>query len=359
MANAQYVIDVAARMTGEETADEIAELSSEMLGAGKDAEYFQRAIAQVSSELKEARAANEAAIQALAGGKSVYAELERGALQAAKAAERAALKNGGVVPHELAAASAKASAELEHQAHALASLEAHAAAAATREKTLAQTFNNTRTLISSANRSITGQAEALEKLRSGLSVAGPVGRLGSSLLAPVQGFAKLSSEMGRANAAMLLSAAAISGVIVAVVALTAALVAATVAAAAWAVGLADSNRNARLSAEAFDALNPKLAPLRASFAGLTAETGVSADELQGLAKGLSDAKVSATDMPAALRAAALAEAALGKGGGSDFISKLKAGKQSARELANEYNTKLGPIVAQQMRGLSAHTISLR
>jgi hypothetical protein len=394
MPNAQYVIDVAARMTGDETIGELGEISSGLAGAGKDAEYFQKAIQSLNRDLKSAQNASADANTALREGQNAYRELERGAVQAAKAAERAALKNNGVVPHELAAASARAALELEHQAHALAKVEATAAAAMLREQQLAQTSRNLASLNSAVNstadkrareqaaltreaeraraeqekaltplqkasKEALRNAESLEKLRSGLSVAGPVGRLGSSLLVPAQGFAKLSAEMGTSRAAMLLTATAASGLVVALVAVTAALAAATIGVAAWAVGLANSKRNLQLTSDATEALHPELVPLKSTIAAISEETGAYSNELQEMAGQLKEAKVSAKDMPAALRAMALAEAALGKGGSADFLAQLKAGKASARELANEFSTKLGPIVAKQMKGLDAQAATFK
>src|SRR5262245_39880620 len=98
-ADAQYAIEIAAQMTGaDHTISDLDTLTAEMTGAGKSAEHFQQAISQVSRNLDEARRVAETANSALAEGKTEYVLLERAAEQTAKAAERAAKKNAGVVP---------------------------------------------------------------------------------------------------------------------------------------------------------------------------------------------------------------------------------------------------------------------
>jgi hypothetical protein len=157
---------------------------------------------------------------------------------------------------------------------------------------------------------------------------------------------------------MILAIGVAAGVAVAIAAVTAAIIAGTIAIAAWGIGLADSTRNAAIATEAAEALHPELVGLRDTFASVSDETGASSAELRELAARLDEAKVSAEDMPAALRAAALKEA-LGKGGANDFIADLKAGKAAASELSAEVSNKLGPIVAKQMLGLDAQSARLK
>jgi hypothetical protein len=104
VAEAQFVLDIAAQLTGEDaTVAKLNELAAELSGAGKGAAAFQDAIRVASDALTSAKAASAAAAVALAEGNAEYALLEKAALQAAKAAERAALKNKGVVPDDLQA----------------------------------------------------------------------------------------------------------------------------------------------------------------------------------------------------------------------------------------------------------------
>lgn len=353
--NAQYVIDIAAQMTGgEKTLAELDTLTADLTGAGKGAEHFQQAIAEVSTALDVARLASEAANVALAKGEDEYATLERAALQAAKAAEKAALK--GVIPPDVAKSAADASAAVTDYAKTLEGLEREAKKATREEEQLGKTLSNVRQLSAHTDKSFAAQAESLSKLRGGLnSIPGPAGKLGSSLIAPIEGFSKLSSSMGASEAATIVGVAAFAALAVAVVAVGVAVVAATINVAAWAVGLADSARSAELSQEALEAMHPELVALRGDFAALTDETGLSQKELNGLAKNLTDAKVSAEDMPAALRAAAIAESALGQGGSAEFISNIKDAKGAVGDLASEVTSKLGGVVARQMLGLESQS----
>jgi hypothetical protein len=361
VADAQYVIEIAAGMpAGDATIAELDRLTASLLGGGKNADHFQNAIKSAAASLDVAKASTLAANTALASGASEYALLETAAVQATKAAERMALKGGGMTRSYLEAAKKASEAQAAVGAYAgtLKTLEQNAAGAAAKETALATTLKNVQKLSGHANAALAAKAETLEKLRGGLaSVPGPAGKMASAFLAPAQGFAKLSAGMGSANALMLLSVTAMAALAIGAVALGVAIVAATVKVAAWAVGLADAKRSAGLATEAFNAMNPALAGL--PFDALTAETGQSSNALRGLAKQLTAAKVSAEDMPAALRAAALAETALGQGGASDFIERIREGKTAVRDLATEASTKLGGIVSRQMLGLDAQSARLK
>jgi hypothetical protein len=357
--SAEYAIEIAASMpAGDVTNAQLDEMIQGLTGAGKGADFFQVAMRQVSGALDAAKAASAAASASLAEGNAQYRELEKAANQAAKAVEKAGAK--GAIDPELSAESARADAALQAYAHTLRSLEQNAAAATKGEAALANQLANVKRLAGHVDKSFTGNAEKLGKLQGSLgAVGGPLGALGQKIIAPIKGFEELSGAVGKSNAVMLLGATAAVGVIAAIVALAAAAVAATVAIAAWAVGLADSARNAKLSTEAMEAMHPELIALRGTIAAISKETGAHADELQEWAGRLQEAKVSAEDMPDALRAVALAEAALGKGGSADFIADLKEAKGKAGELAREVQGKLGPIVAKQMRGLDAQTATLK
>ncbi|HVZ31796.1 MAG TPA: hypothetical protein VG963_05180, partial [Polyangiaceae bacterium] len=97
MADAQFAVDIAAKLTGRETLDDLDRMTAELMGAGRNADFFQQAMQQVGHELDAASAAAKAANEALADGNAKYNELERAANKAAKAAESAGQKNAGVV----------------------------------------------------------------------------------------------------------------------------------------------------------------------------------------------------------------------------------------------------------------------
>lgn len=387
-ANAEYVIDIAAKLQGDETLAQLDQMSAELMGAGKDAEFFQQAIQTVTKQLDQAKAAAAAANGALADGSAKYRGLEQAAAQASKKVERLALK-GDVLSRdylEAAAASAKATQAVNDQAVALEKLEGDAAAAAKQQEHLTQTLAGVNKLNGHVNKSLAGQAEQFEKFGSALgAVGGPLGTLGQGLVRPIQGFSKLSASIGTARAAAVLGVVGFAALAAAALALAAAFVVATVKVAAWAVGLADANRDAELATEAFNDMNPALAGL--DFAGLSKQTGQSSADLRALAKTLQGAGVTADRMGASLKAAALAETALGKGASQEYVAleqaatdaqkavdeaakksggvvskeltaKLADARAAADKFASTSTTKLGGVVARQMRGLGAQSHQL-
>jgi hypothetical protein len=359
--NAQFAIDIAASMpAGEVTIAQLDELTAKLMGGGKNADHFQRAIVQVSTALDAAKAATVAANTALDAGETKYRELERAAVQSAKAAERAGQKSGGVIPADLAAKAHAADSAVKAYATTLAGLEGEAKRTAAAETRLGSTLTNVRKLNAHVNTSLAEGAESMSKLRGVIgATGGPLGRLGNALLGPVQGFQELSKSMGAAGAMAIVGVAGVAALAAAVVALGAAAVAGTVAIAAWAVGLADSARSAGLARDAVEAMHPEVAALHGEIDTLTKSTGLGTTELSDLARQLHGAKVKAKDMSRALEAAALAEAALGKGGASDFIAEIKEGKRSVNALSREVQDKLGGVVAKKMLGLDAQSAQLK
>jgi hypothetical protein len=384
---ASYVIDVAARMPeGESTIAELDAITSELMNAGRGAAHFQEAIAQTSNALAAAKAATAAVKDSLAAANAKYAELERAALQAAKAEERAALK--GVVPPEVARQAREAQAAVNAYAYTLQSLEQAAAGAESEEARLARTLANLKKISAHVDKSLADQVGRLGKLQGGLNaLGGPLGQLGSKVLGPVKGFKELGNTFGASNAAALVAAAGIGALIAAVAALTVAVAAGTIAIAAWGVKLADSARDAGLARAAVEAMNPGVAALRENITALADETGLGEDQVRALAKGLIDAGESADAMADSLRVAALAERALGAGGAATYTSLVKQAadatkaaeeaaektgavpKELARrvaeanaavdEFAGNAKRKLGNIVAQQMRSVGAQSQTLK
>lgn len=346
-------------MSGSETTfAQLDALTAKLDGGGKNAAHFQQAIQRVSGELDAARNATVAANAALAKGSEEYRTLEAAALQAAKSAEKALLR-GDTMAATLQARADQAAKAVDSYAVTLVGLETDATRAAKAENTLGNLLANVRKLSDHTNRSLELQGQRLSKLQGSLNtIGGPVGRLGNALVAPVKGFEELSQTMGTVGAASIFAVAGIVLVVAAVAALSAAFVAGLVSAAAYGVKLADTARSAGLAAEAFDLVNPGVAAVRNQFAGLTRDTGLAEGELQGIAKALTDAKVATGDMPAALRAAAMAEAALGKGGSSAFVAKIKAGSLSVKQFAADTQQMEG-IVARQLMGLDAQSARLK
>lgn len=386
-ANAEYVVEVAAEMTGDETLAELDELSSELLGAGKNADFFQSAIQTVSRDLREASAAAKQANAALADGEDTYRKLEAEAAQTAKTVEKLGLKGDTMSRAYLEAArkSDIATTALAKQAGTLKELEAAATGATAREQKLQATLAGVTKLSGHVDKTIADQAKEWRVLSGVLrDLPGPLGKLGASFAAGEAAEAKFAARFGEDAGLAVKLGVGVAGVTAAVLALAAATAYGTVKVATWAVGLADANRNAELAVEAIQAMHPELEALGGTIASVSKQTGMHSDELNELAVNLEEAGVKSDKLADSLRVAALAESALGKGAAGDYESLIKsateaqkavdeAAKKSggavSKELTDkllaandavsdfEHNatTKLGGIVARQMQGLSAQS----
>lgn len=379
MSDAQYVIDVAATFKGEQTIAQMDALTAKLLGAGAGADSFQNAVVQLSNALDQAKESSAAANSALAAGNAEYKALEQAANQAAKAQEKAGRL--GVIPPEVAASASAAAAALELHVTELAKLEQAAAIASQREDALGVSMANVRklsTATAAAEKKAADEVKAatdeeraalqetinteaahdraLKKTAGALSsLGGPFGAVGAWTLNAVDDFGDMAKTMGTTGASAVIAGTAIASVALAIAAVVAAVVVGTIAIASWAVGLGDARRSAGLATEAFEAMNPGVEALHETIDGLTSRTGLSEAALDGIAKSLIAAKVSAADLPDALTAAALAERALGNGGAAEFTASLKDSKKSVAALSTEVQAKLGGVVTQQMRSLSAQS----
>src|SRR5688572_7955124 len=248
--NAEYAINIAAELTGDETMSELDELTSELMGAGRGAEFFQQAIQRVSRDLEAAAAAAASANADLAAGQVEYRALEAAANQAAKTVERLGLR-GDVMSRaylEAAKASSDASAALGTHAEKLAGLESAAAGAAAREKELADTFRGVTKLSSHVDKSIADQAKEWRVLSGVLGdLPGPLGKVARSFAAGEAAEARFAGRFGEDAGMALKLGLGIAGVTAAAVALTAALAVGAVKVGLWAVSLADARRNAELT----------------------------------------------------------------------------------------------------------------
>lgn len=383
MATAQYVVDIAADMpAGEKTISQLDELTRQLLASGVGADALHDAIATASNALASARDVTLSANAALAEGNAQFRLLETAALQAAKAEEKAAKL--GVVPPDVAASVAATSLALETHTAKLATLEGAAAAASGKEAELSRTLANVKQAANAGNAALAEQAAVAkkaaadevnafktaeeaakkaaaktEKLEADRAAHNLKASKAAEELTGTNKFRKLGEAMQTSQGQAIVAAGAIASLAAVLAVVVIAFAAATVAVISWAVGLADSNRNAALSTQALEAMHPELIALRGTIASVADETGMHSDELQELAGRLKEAKVAAADMPAALRAAALAETALGKGGANDFITDIKAGKVAVAALSTEVQNKLGGIVAKQMLGLDAQSARLK
>lgn len=357
-ADAQWVLDIAANLPdGAATIAELDRLTERLTGAGQRSDGFQAALKRLSSELDLAKAASEKANQALAAGNDQYKILEREALRASKALERANQKN--VVPIELAREAQRANAALKAYEATLRPFEAEAAKAAAAQSKLASSLDKVKKLgahVDARNAALNQKYEKLGQVVGMLP--GPLGRFGGAAIRGAKANHELGIAVGTSRAAMLVAGAGAAIAAAAIVALTAAMVAGTAAAFGYAASMADAHRDAGLAREAFAALSPETSAAASAFSAIAAETGATDAELVALTKSLRAAEVSAADMPKALRAAALAEAALGKGGAAEFISRLEDGELAVSSFASEVDAKFGGIVAARMRGIGQQSARL-
>ncbi len=304
------VADVRAKMQSAMDAGDknaIAKLGSQlMLAQGK-----QKELAQAATAAASALKAQEAPVTSLANKLKQLQTAEKGAADAAK--QLATAEKAGAKASEDAANAAEASEKAR-----LDSLETNA------------------------------------KVGDGLTkLGGPLGSLGGKAKQLTEGWKDLSSKMGSGNAAMLVGAAAAAALVVA-------LVAATAAAVKFAISSANASRDSALMTEAFMAQVGGSKELADSMSKVTKETGIAGDRQKEIIKSLQEANVSASDLPAALKAIATQEAALGDSSGtSKIVEDLKAGKKSVAEMAKEMDSKFGGIAKKRMMGLDQQTETLQ
>jgi hypothetical protein len=359
---AQFAIEIAARLSGgDATSAQLDAMADQLSASGRDAGHFEDALVRVGRQLDAAREAQTEVNGRLGEAKEHYSQLQKTLNNVSKAAERAALKNGGVVPEDQAARVAKARASLNDYKQVVAGVEKQALDAANAVKRMGAQHSNLGRLQKRVNDRLGDAATKLSTFRGALGdVGGPLGEFGERLLFPVQAFVDLNEWFGVSAATATVAVVGFAALAAAVALVTAAAVAGTVAITAYAIKLADTKRAAGLAREALEAVHPELRALNGEVAELSRTTGLAGPALRGLAMQLKDAKVKASDMPAALRAVALAESALGQGQGLAYFNKaLKDAKGNVDEVALATQQKLGGIVARQMLGVEAQSARLQ
>lgn len=462
MADSEYIIEIASQLSGVDAASaELDALAAKLDGSGAKSAAFDDAIKMLARDLDAAKAATAAANAALSDGRTEYAQLERAAVNAANAAERAAERSLekerlladaqekhaakakqlaeaqsaqeavaaqlaeaqreasealaglsratspddlieyeqalGAAEKRIAALSAQsdaaarrvsalsaatdaaarrvkaagaaverigdaraaadqAAAAVKNYAVGLDKLEREAAQAAAAQADLERKLKNTGALQKRVADSLGGATSKLSALRGALGgIGGPLGELGARVLSPAQAFAELKEKFGQSAAVMTVAGvgavAALAALLAAVVAVSAAMFAGVGALAAYGLAAANTARNLALTREATERLTPALRGV--PWAEITDATGVADDRLRALSKSLLDAGVSAAELSATLRAAAVAEAALGQGGADALVADLAAGKVTAEEFAEAINSKLGDVAARRLLSLEA------
>jgi hypothetical protein len=354
MADANWILDISAALDGQSqhTIAELDALTDSLVGAGKRSDEFQAAMKLVSSQLDAAKVAATAANAALAQGQDHYAQLEREAIRASKALEKANTKS--VVPVEVKRDADRTAAALAAYESTLRGLEGSSATATAAQQKLERQLKNVDKVAKHVDERNSRAAQKYAKVAEASALLpGPLGRYVGMAARAGKANEELTATFGAARARTLLLVAGLSIAAFAVAAVTAVVIAGSVAWSAYAASTASAARDAALTREAFAALSAETAAAVGSFEDVAAATGLGDAELTSLTKQLRDAKVAAADMPAALRAAATAEAALGSGGAGEFIRQLEAGEASVDSFAAEVESKFGGVVSEKLRGLNA------
>lgn len=407
MADAAWILDISASLDGQSqhTLAELDALTESLIGAGKRSDEFQAAMKLVSSELDAAKVAAASANAALAQGSEHYQQLEKDAVRAAKALEKAsaqgpdleagavkaraaadeyramlaavgtasdeqaqkmlaldrnaaraakAVERNAAAQPRLAAEAQKADAALKAYDATLRGLEGDSSKATAEQKKLEQQLKNVDKIAKHVDERNSKAAQKYAKVAEASALLpGPLGRYVGMAARAGKANQELTNTFGAAAARALMLAAGFAIAAFAVAAVTAVVIAGSAAWSAYAASTASAARDAALTREAFAALSAETAAAVGVFDDVADATGQSEAELTNLTKQLRAAKVAAADMPAALRAAATAEAALGSGGAAEFIRQLEAGEASVDSFASEVDAKFGGVVASKLRGLDA------
>ena len=249
----------------------------------------------------------------------------------------------------------------------VASLEAKLAKLLKREEALAGKARDATAALSAQENEIRGMAGALEELRTaeesaseaasenaqgqrdlkaGLKgLGGPLGETIAMTEDLSDAWSGLVTQMGGPGVAALGVAAA------GLAALSVAAIAAAASFTKLAISQANQARDARLSLEAMLGNESAARRMSDAFGSITAETGATSSRLAELTQSLKDAGIPAKQMPAALRAIAIQEAAIGSDGTQGLIDSLKEGKKSVADLSGEIDNKFGGVVKKRVLGL--------
>lgn len=204
VADARYVIDVSAQMSGTETLGELDSLADKLAVGGKKSEDFQQAIKRVTADLDAAKTAASQAAAALAVGNDEYRVLERAATSAAKAVERANAK--GRIDLGAAREAGLAQAKLDAYTVSLRGLEKASADASAKQAVLAKQVANVSKLGAHADQRYQALNQRFEKMGQAVQfLPGPLGRVAGSFIMAQRAGHGLLNTLGATRAALLLT----------------------------------------------------------------------------------------------------------------------------------------------------------
>lgn len=366
MADAQWVLDIAANFPdGADVAARLDAVSSELVGAGKRSEDFRQAVNKLTDGLNVAKTSADAANAALSEGSSQYKALEREAIAASKALERANGKNA--VSLDVKARADAASAALAKYEGELRGLESAAALANGAQSKIAKQLQVVQKL---GKRSDDMNALAKQKYeRIAIAAArlpGPLGRVAVMGVNAAKANAGLGESLGAGAEGAVVAAGAVAALTVAMIASAAIVVGLSTKFTTLALAQADETRSLYLTRDAFAALDPAASAAVNTFDDVQDATGLSEERLLALSKQLRELtklehgyRLGSGQMAAALKAAATAEAALGQGGADEFIQRIDEGRLSVKAFSDMAEAKFGGIVQRRLLGLDAQSALLK
>lgn len=204
MADARFVIDVAAEMSGTETLGELDSLIDKLGVSGRKSEDFQAAVKRVSADLDAAAVAAAGTAAALAAGNEQYRELERVAVGAARALEKA--QAAGKFDPRAARSAYEAGAALEAYSVDLKVLEGASAKATAEQAKLAKVLTNVNKIGATADTRYAALNQRFEKLgQAAQFLPGPLRNVAMGFVGANRAGFGLLHTLGAVRAAMLLT----------------------------------------------------------------------------------------------------------------------------------------------------------
>ncbi len=360
MADTSYIVEIASQISGvAESEKALDAIAAKLTRAGATTESLEKVQRKLSQQLELTKVASGAAAADLAKGNKEYARLEGAAIKASKALENAGAKATGTVPAGLAKNAATTKAALDKYTKSLRLLEQNSAKADAKQAALKKTLGQ----VSQAKDALRHRSERLTRAGTKLSAVagllpGRFSTMASSAGTAATGAGQLSSSMSAGGVAALGMAAGVAVMAAGMAAATLVMVKATKALNSWILKSADAERSALLTRKAFGNFSTRTRAVVGDLDQLEDATGLSADKLMSLATSFEDMRLPADQARKALRAAALAEAALGEGGSTEFLSRMKNFELSVDGFVKGAERAFGGVVAKKMISLDATAAKL-
>jgi hypothetical protein len=301
--------------------------------------------------------------------KDAYSQAEKSANLAAKAVERlglAAEAQRGKLATANDVGDSKGAARAEKMIAALANRQAEAATkaetlkaalaseAATLDK-VTREFEKAKKASEDANKA--EKSPPYETIARGLrKLGGPLADLGDHVAKVGSGFEKLKKGFGSGAGAIVGTTVLTVALTAAMIAAAAAAVAATIAVAAWAVGLADANRQSSLLAQGMVQSVKGGQALDASIKAISKTLPISNEELASMAKGFAYAGLRGKDLTNALQQSATWAARLKFG--PDFQKEMLSLDEQSKVFKANIASTFGGLKIEGLLGALQRMIAL-